>query len=477
MMHYCYIEAVNLDNLFRDCQDLSTIRGGGLMALNVAEDVQRALGVPDKDLLTKGASQGLLRVEGSGEDSIRTKVEDLLPKLTPGPYATVMAAVRPEDPAKFRELLASMKAEIRWRQMQSPSVVYPACDGQGVCQVDLVRPAKRRPGKPEWQSDFTYSRRQFGRTKKHELVAELLRDLTPEFEVVNHISDLAGAPAGYDGNLKDKIAVLRFDGNSFGGIVSSCEKPEDFQEFSTKVRENQEAYFRRLLDPRREFGGEHWWEGGKLRCEILVYGGDEVTLVVPAWLGWDALACFYDSANPFPEFQGKQLTYSGGIVFAHSKAPIHTLRDLASGLADEAKRRAPRDEKSNIVKGNFTACQVLESFDNIGSDIGDFLDKLYRFTSGKGILMDADFIHSLRTQMVWWRLAVSRRQLHGLVRRMQSGEAPVEAEFRKLAENPDASNPPQNDLWEHHKRNPAFLLHLLELWDYVAPELLPEVGA
>src|ERR1700683_1310384 len=132
MMHYCFVEAVNLDNFFRDCQDLSAIRGGGLMVLNVAEDVQRALGVPDKDLLTKGASQGLLRIEGSDEDSIRTKVEDLLPTLTPGPYATVMAAVRPEDPPKCRDLLALMKAEIRWRQMQSPSVVYPACDRQGV---------------------------------------------------------------------------------------------------------------------------------------------------------------------------------------------------------------------------------------------------------------------------------------------------------------------------------------------------------
>src|ERR1022692_2874333 len=61
MTFLCALEAVNLDNLFGDCQDLSTTRGGGLAVLRIAESVA-------KDLSARGVSmgslQGLLLIEG-----------------------------------------------------------------------------------------------------------------------------------------------------------------------------------------------------------------------------------------------------------------------------------------------------------------------------------------------------------------------------------------------------------------------------
>ena len=61
------------------------------------------------------------------------------------------------------------------------------------------------------------------------------------------------------------------------------------------------------------------------------------------------------------------VTYSGGLVFCHSNAPIHAIKALTSDLADVAKNHAPDGRK-----GDYLVYQTLESFDAAGSDLDVF---------------------------------------------------------------------------------------------------------
>ncbi|MEK7995062.1 MAG: hypothetical protein AAB403_14750 [Planctomycetota bacterium] len=464
MKFLCSLEAMNLDNMFRDCQDLSTIRGGGLSILNIADRVREAL---QAEQISGGASQGLLIMESESAEAAETSVRSVLESVPILKHATIMISVEPYDPAKFKEQRAMLKARNRWRQMQAPSVIYPKLEGNEVCQVDRVRPGRDRQDLPEKgvQSDFTADRRTLGREEKKKLLQDILGVHCPDdFGVVKDLNELSGGGEEM-GNTKDKIAVLRFDGNSFGKIVNDC-GPEELKEFSGMTRDQQTAFFRELVTG--EQYQRYGWTGRKLRLEILVYGGDEVTFVVPAWLGWEALHCFYEQAREWQPFLGKDITYSGGVVFCHRNAPIHAVRDLASGLADQAKLL-----RAGKGKGNYAAYQVLESFDSVGRDLEEYIRERYRpFGGDESMLLDCTAIGFLKDEMSWLRRGVSRRQLHRLVHGLAKGVTPADWEIARKsltdASSEEAAKKIQVTLEQlQNKIGPVGYLHVLELWDYI----------
>lgn len=83
-----------------------------------------------------------------------------------------------------------------------------------------------------------------------------------------------------------------------------------------------------------------------LRFETLLYGGDDMTFVVPAWLGWWLALAFFaysgdwsiahrDKETEKPEKAPMQ--FSAGLVFASYKTPIRALKKVASDLCRIAK--------------------------------------------------------------------------------------------------------------------------------------------
>ncbi len=363
MTFLCALEAVNLDNMFGDCEDLNTTRGGSLAVLWVGDEVARRLGDKVVRVISSGSSQGLLLMNGESRADVEQTVRAALAELPLMEHATVVVKACEFEERSFARQRAELKAGMRWTQMRSPAVVYPKLHGTLVCDIDKVRPAQRQPDleKKQNQSDFTYARRKNGREKKKALVRDILSDEAPaEFDVVSDLGELAADREGRFGGLADKLAVLRFDGNHFGKRADGCLTPDAVQQFSETTQEQQKEFFRALV---RSTAGPAWWTTSnppKLRLEIVVYGGDEVTLIAPAWLGWKALRVFYEQAAGW-----QPLTYSGGLVFCHCNAPIHAIKRLASDLADQAKERGGR--------GNFAVYQALESFDAIGEDLEDFL--------------------------------------------------------------------------------------------------------
>ena len=469
MTFLCAIEAVNLDNLFGDCQDLSTTRGGGLAVLEIAEEVAEKLKCK---LIASGSSKGLFDIEGTSAEEVEERVRNA---ATGGilRHATVMVAACLKEEAAFARQLAELNARIRWSQMQAPSVVYPQLHGTLVCDIDRVRPALPRADlkKKRNQSDFTYDRRNLGRVKKQRLLLEILHGSDGDLDVVEDLNELSKDDDGRFGNLGDKIAVLRFDGNSFGAVAEACDTEARYGLFAETTKQQQREYFRGLL------GAQEWWTGQetrKPRIEIVVYGGDEVTFITPAWLGWKALTAFYQEARKWPPLKLAEdhvLTYSAGVVFCHCKAPIHAVKQLASELCDQAKDKA---KKELGEKGSFAAYQVLESFDSVGQDLESFLGQRYRHTGRRGAFLGLDEMEMLERNMDYWHATLSRRKLHTTVQNLMKGKGEdLEKTIKSLVDSKSADSAGvAGTLRELYAilGNAAFL-HILELWDYAGVTL------
>jgi hypothetical protein len=455
---------MNLDNMFGDCEDLNTTRGGSLAVLRIGAEVARQLGDKVIRVVSSGSSQGLLLMKGESRTDVEQTVRTALGGLPLTEHATVMVTACEFDEGSFARQRAELKAGMRWSQMRSPSVVYPRLHGALVCDIDKVRPALRRPDleRKQNQSDFTYARRKRGREQKKALVREILSEAAPaDFDVVSELGELAADKEGRFGGLADKLAVLRFDGNHFGKRADGCVSPDAIRDFSETTQAQQIRYFRALVPPITD---QAWWTADgqrKLRLEIVVYGGDEVTLVTPAWLGWKALRVFYEQAAGW-----QPLTYSGGLVFCHRNAPIHAIKRLATDLADEAKERGGRD--------NFAIYQALESFDAIGEDLDDFLARRYRFTEGRGTFLGLKEIALIDDNMEYWRATLSRRKLHALVQGLERGrKVNVEEGIAELVESksPGSDEALQAVKALRSRLGDAALLHILELWDYAGVQL------
>ena len=478
MIFLCSVEAVNLDNMFADCQDLSTTRGGGLGVLEIGREVARRLGV---ETISAGSSQGFFLVEGESAEGAERSVRAKLAEIDLLNHATVMVKACKYDESAFALQKAELQAAMRWSQMRSPSVVYPKLHGSLVCDIDKVRPAQRWPDLEEKQSqsDFTHARRQKGREQKNTLVGRILsgqqESVGPaEFDVVSDLAELSIDKDKRFGNLADKLAVLRFDGNDFGNIGRRCVTPDLMKRFSETTQKQQREFFDTLVHT----NAAAWWTDHhppKLRLEIVVYGGDEVTFITPAWLGWRALRVFYEQAAQWPPLRmpegDQQLTYSGGVVFCHRNAPIHAIKKLASDLGEQAKNRAK--EKAG-GKGNFAIFQALESFDSIGEDVEGFLGKRYGFTHGRGVFLGLDEVALIDDNMDYWRATLSRRKLHTLAQELEKGKrVDVENSIFELVESksPGSERALEAVKSLRSRLGDAALLHILELWDYAGVPL------
>ena len=96
-------------------------------------------------------------------------------------------------------------------------------------------------------------------------------------------------------------------------------------------------------------------------------GGDELLLVLPAWLALDAVRLFFDTCRiEWPA--GQRRSHSAALVFAHHNAPIGPLKQLAKALADQGKE----DKEMCTTPADSLNWLVLESFDHASGDLGTY---------------------------------------------------------------------------------------------------------
>lgn len=450
MKYYLRMEGVNLSNFVYDTQDLSTVRGGGLLLLDAVDRVEKYLKTEkiatSVTPITTGASSGLFEFVAEDGEKVRGKIEDFLNADLQLKHATFMVDVieagKGDEFSDKKEKLIAMN---RWRQMQSPSLAVPSAETNRYkpCTIDLVRPSKHdvfdKDGKLiDTLSESVKQRRDYGTSQKRgdfyttglraslstyrnaeeitqkELFKEAetnaagLQNTPPQF--TNNLDELSSNKDF--GNLHNKIAVIYADGNSFGKLQQKFDKDTQ-KRFDLLLKAYRSSFLLKLLAKMQH--DDNWKNVDKYRIETLLWGGDEFMLVVPAWKGWETLQLFYEVSgrdqNGDPQqptkwyFKYKQkgteitrdLTHSAGLVFCHHNAPIHRIKTLAHDLAETCKNL----EKDNFCKnseewdeqfptgpkGNYFAFQVLESFDNIHGDLAEYRQKICPPRTHHGALM------------------------------------------------------------------------------------------
>jgi hypothetical protein len=407
------VEAVNLLGVVADTEQLSTIRGGGLMLLHAMDEVKAALvalvGADAVQAISTGASIGLFQLTTADWQAARAAARARL-QVPPFQHATFLIELVPFDPSKPDGLLVAAEevlALVRWRQQQTRSLVMPPPGVNGVCALDRTRPTtttifypagQETPVSTSVRDRYCYGRQQKQRLYRNVVGAERFDVSTQGAGTENvddkFVFDLQTLTAHPDAPhpLHGKMAVLYVDGNSFS------ETQKDFVHNGTLPASHadgpdnavtRQIFFDSQLRAWRSDLMAAWVEGlaqpeertkkpgnAQIRMETLLWGGDEMLLVVPAWKGWWAAALLADSIRNAQKHDpqrwrigGKTLQHGIGLVFCHHDAPINGIRKLAQRLADDIAKRQRKQTR--------LAYLVLESFDLVGRDLPAYWNDIH----------------------------------------------------------------------------------------------------
>lgn len=484
------LEAVNLSNFVHDVHDLSTIRGGSFLLLDAVSAVQKELGLT---AISTGASMGLFSCATADPPcDVRARIERRLHDDERFRHATFVVDVRPVGGfARTREELTSMN---RWRQFQQPTVAIPRTPGAAAreCSFDGVRPADLACG-GEAVSASVAVRRRHGLYEKQKFYADELRELRRDGtdEALETLIEQAER-AEYAGDLESltsdpsrkrlhwKMAVLYFDGNEFGKRQRACASPAEQAAFDRRVKKLRRTVLRGLLERIFASKDNGWWTAdGAVRLETLLWGGDELTWVVPSWKAWETLRIFYD-LSASADTETPPLTHAGGVAFCHRGAPIHRITRMAHELADLCKDflRSTKPHDTHADRDLF-AYQVFESFDLVNGPLDAF--RATRVPAGRpasDLLVRGSSLAAVSAELPLVRRSFPRSKLHDIVLGLltEPQDALIAETIARLRDDEcDAlrrlfrvfGGPEDDQPW---LAVPSGWFHLAELWDYAAPE-------
>jgi len=380
---YLWVEGVDFDATLFDTSDLSTVRGSSLALLRLGDVVigqlRRASDIA-VDRVFNGASQAAYRLTGAMA-AINAATADALARLNaedgrnglPCAHLSIVHGLGFVGPAGADAALKAAQAKARAMQQRKISVP-PAVEAEAKrpCAFDRLRgaavpiPLGSTDGKPDIKlaSRSVAARRAFGRAQRQ----AFYRDLLPAelLATAGHaVSDgdarfadsfeeiVADPPDWVPAGARNKIAVLYLDGNGFGAVRDRIAKNKGLAAALTLFSDQLTALQRTRLLPGALRAAP--WDGSpKARFETLLWGGDEVRFVVPAWRALDlATAVMTDFASGGWSIEGETLTFTGGLVIANYKTPIASLVRATEDLVDTLKD-ADRDASQ-------IAIEVLES--------------------------------------------------------------------------------------------------------------------
>jgi len=520
MTFYLRIEAVNLSHFINDTNDLSTTRGGSLLLLEAMDKVEDIItnnspkkvsrseqeitdldnqlnelnniqnptqsdknkkkklreklrklkeamnnaGVQDSGpTITKGASWGLFNLDMSDGDAshLKTKVVDYFKHDILYKHATFVVDLHPGD-QHYQEDRNRLQSLNRWQQMQAPSLAITK-EGKSGCAIDKIRPASEKrwlkdkeegeEGK-DYVSESVYQRRNYGRDQKqnfYKKVTKIEAKFTKDIGTLSKFSD--------KGILEGKIAYIYIDGNSFNEIQRASTTPKEQQDFDNNTRRGRETLLTNILD---QIATKPDWltQDGEVRLETLLWGGDEIIWVVPAWQGWWMVNEFYKQAGLRIKHKNKPLFHATGLVFCHHNAPIHRIDSLARALADQF---AKADRESNLI-----AYQILESFDHAGTQLSAFREDAIKGLGKLGhLLVEAEKIGDISSCIAELKNddEFAKRKVYQLIEAYREGKTTTAEQYiNKLS---GKSIEPLEKLKTIFGGENAHWLHLMSLWDYM----------
>ena len=501
--YYMRVEAVNLSHFVYDTHDISTIRGGSYILLEAINRIAKQFHNRLQPIST-AASQGLFFFDcedNAAEDfkeSLRTKVLEFLRKETQG-HATFLVALE-KDEQNFPLTLEKLEAQIHRQQWRTPTVSVPDFGGTDQeCFLDGWRPGvwEYRPDMSEVRiSAAKKFRREVGVILKRQLFSMLLNDKKYQDNLCSkNLGELALDVN--QGVLNGKIAFIHIDGNSFGAIRKDlCITQKLREQFDHTIQEEfRKPFLKALLqqaDGDPDFKTKDQEGNEALRLEVLLWGGDEITLVVPAWRGWEVLQLFYDQAQSLT-FADIPLSHRAVIIFCHHNAPILQIRRLAEELLSQTKQNLQEnmisalDVDPNFLHsdnatqkklvtwlshreyGNAIHYLVLESFDMLQGSLPNFLARYYQGVSYPSLLIPAHKLAELRQNIPIIRPHVAQSKVIEIIKAIQQGQpdrmTQVKQQIYDLISN-DKRNEVQVAI-ETLTQEWAGWYKMADLWDYI----------
>lgn len=513
MSFYLRLEGVNLYSSLQDTDDLSVIRGSSLLLLWTPREVEELLTkeYPGKfEPIITGASAGLFYCaddQGLKPEDVVSKVKESLAKDENRQHLTFIVDWTTET-ENFQADRAKLVSKIRWQQMRSMRLKYPSLEESAVgdhlvCGLDGVRPAaeqvdhwdsERRKPVTEVRSASAHARHEFGRKQKTEFFKSEVKHIKGaqvEGGFALHLSELAGKAPESAGPLRDKLAVIYLDGNGFGKLYADhCGTREEQKAASDKLKKHQRQFLWKLLQMiERDRSDDGWWvestdpnlKGARVRrLEVLLWGGDEIRLVVPAWKGWQVADLFFQCARTWRPFgENIPVKHAMSIVFCKAKCPIHAVSRLGDDLAEICKKESKSEDLLSYL--------ILESFDHIGEPIDrDYFAGRYGFVGTT--LSDTPnplLVPGVHLEPIWEKLQelrnyVPRRKLHDVARLLARGKSEdAQQSFRKTLDGLPAESKASFEALTSifaragEQQQDAAIWHLSELWDYAGFEQWP----
>lgn len=446
-----WVEGVDFAETVFDTNRLSIIRGASRALEALPDAVSQTLRALDAGALqlAAGASLGVYLVS-CDELALQSALNKLSAKLavqgskatsTTPPFAhlAIHCGVAAVGERGVQGAADAARAQIRVRQLQAPGVrLAPnpdpdapdaACEWDGVRRAETKqdgppRPAAEREGaacSTYWLSHATKARWFYGREQKHRLYDEARRSVGSNLRFADELQDMVREPpsdcARPDAgarklpvSVRNKIAVFHADGDRFTqlreymkGAATSPER--GLQELSAAVRERTTELVTNIvcglasIDEPAAWAPAETGPGRKLRFETLLFGGDEMTFVAPAWLGWRLALQFYDETRGWFVKAGDEQTrmrFSAGLVFANAKTPIRALRVAAEELCRVAKGA-----------GGGLEIEVLETFeppvDGVETHRTRLLGPDWRTDGGSRLTIPTDQVEDYyRSLKVFW---------------------------------------------------------------------------
>jgi len=455
--YYIQAEAFNIAHVVYDTYDISTIRGGSFMLLAAIKHLENAF--PWLTSIATAASSGLFTYEDSGnlEAQKEGKAKQVLKALndfTEG-HATFLVAVK-EDKGNFAQVINLLEADLRRQQWRMPTVVVPpSASTDQECYFDGWRPGVVPYTVDELEgvkiSEAARFRRKIGRTFKQHIYSQLLDEPIEEDDLVaRDLGKLAMDDS--KGILNGKIALIQVDGNSFGRIRrNTCDTAPRRSAFDDAIQKCREHFLRDILFHARSDPDFQFVDQGKvaLRIELLMWGGDEFTLVVPAWKGLEVLERFFRFAGELPVESGfgtVHMTHRAAVIFCHYDAPILQIRRLAEELLSRTKKNITKkfgealdsdpslasltqedrtrqlEWLSNARYGNAARYLVLESFDMLRGSLDQFLDRYYGKGHADELLLYGHQMPELRDHLCTARSTVSKGQVVRIAQAIADGD-------------------------------------------------------
>lgn len=394
------VEGVNFDATIDDTNDLSTIRGGSLALLRLGTVVTEVLEErgASPSLVFNGASQCAYRFQArdaADAEDIREAVAEAFRVYEGGdePFQHLTFVVDVAEGGDERTTLPIAEARNRTRQFHQWTVTPQPfhAKARDADPLETIRPGTELvylpPGKvlvpDDWLppgathekrllSETVAARRRFGRSARQgfyrcelgkDAAEGILGPVDKVFSFANEFGDIVVDPppgnertAKLPVSVRGKLAVFYADGNGFGKVRETM----PIKEFSSKLGKFRKSLLRAILEwyvagakgdawdafaVREVYHDDqgHRFETMGLRFETLLWGGDEVLFVMPAWLAFPFVSGFLKTTAGWEKIGGVQLTHAIGVAIADRKTPIRQLTQIAMTAADLAKEAGLRD--------------------------------------------------------------------------------------------------------------------------------------